>query len=88
MFMMTVKLIQKPIKLAPALPAPIHRKLPTAQVLVMLGIGKPTLDLLRKREDFPRPYRYSESGRLVWDEGELLEWLEARRVAGGPDHAA
>jgi len=67
---------------------PIHRKIPTSHVLIILGVGKPTLDQLRKREDFPKPFRYSTTGRLVWDELEVLAWLETQRVAGETAHGA
>jgi predicted DNA-binding transcriptional regulator AlpA len=67
-------------------PAPAEptgpRLISTAQLLVMLGISIGSLDNLRRREDFPKPYRFSATGKLSWDGREIEKWLEAQRVAG------
>lgn len=70
------------IQLSPATTPPLPtRKIPTAEVLTFLGITRASLERLRELPDFPRPFRYSENGRLVWDVAELEAWVASRRVA-------
>ncbi|HEY7155014.1 MAG TPA: hypothetical protein VH575_13715 [Gemmataceae bacterium] len=59
--------------------AAISPKISTSRTLAILGVTEVTLAALRKRPDFPRPYRYSTKGRLLWDEAEIRSWMESQR---------
>jgi predicted DNA-binding transcriptional regulator AlpA len=78
---MSQRVLRPVIRLAPSVPPPLPtRKILTVDVLDYLGITRATLDRLRELEDFPKPYRYSAGGRLVWALAELEAWLNSRRV--------
>jgi predicted DNA-binding transcriptional regulator AlpA len=58
---------------------PQRRLLRRRVVMEMLGIKRSALEEAVKREDFPKPITLFEKGRaLVWDEDEVLEWMDAR----------
>lgn len=48
------------------------------EVLELLGVSRMTLYRLRD-DGFPRPMKKS-SRLLVWDKGEVINWLESRRA--------
>jgi predicted DNA-binding transcriptional regulator AlpA len=67
---------------------PAGRKISAREAAELLGICREgLLQLLQRHQDFPRPYRYSETGRRTWDLRELLAWVESRREKGDPDAA-
>jgi predicted DNA-binding transcriptional regulator AlpA len=65
-----------------------RRLLRRTQVLQMLGMGRSALKEAVARNDFPKPIILFEHGRLLmWDEDEVLAWLDARFEARGEAEA-
>jgi predicted DNA-binding transcriptional regulator AlpA len=57
-----------------------HRRiLRRRQVLELIGMGRTALNRAVREGRFPQPIVLFEGGRiLVWDEEELLNWLDGR----------
>lgn len=83
---MAQPIIRPPVKVEPEQPK--SKLMSTADAIRLLGVSAATFETLRKRKDFPKPFRFSSKGKLSWSEAELWTWIEAQRLAGGPESAA
>lgn len=83
---MPQSVIHPSVKIAPS--ATERKIISTAELQWLLGVSSATLDTLRKRPDFPKPFRFSGKGKLSWSESEIWAWVELQRTSGGPDNVA
>jgi len=70
------------VKIDPAPSPRSGKKIPTAAVAALVGLSVQTVIRYRTTNpEFPRPYRL-HSKRYVYDELEVIAWLESRRLEG------
>jgi prophage regulatory protein len=64
--------------------ATISKLLSRRETMAAVGVSSPTLWRLVRRGEFPSPRR-AGLRRLVWDAGEVQEWLDSRRIVPEPE---
>jgi len=64
------------------------RLLTSTQLAAFLQCSRDNVKHLCKRDGFPKPFRLSPRGKILFDEAEVVAWLRTTRSVGGPSDAA
>ena len=56
----------------------VDRVLRAREVCRLIGLSRPTLWRLVKRDQFPKPFHLSSAAAVGWSEGEVSNWIAAR----------
>lgn len=60
-------------------PEPLPRLMRLPDVLSVTGSSRATIYRMMGRAEFPRPIRFGSSS--CWDQGEIRDWIEAKKRA-------